>query len=135
MKVTNLLALIVLLGIGLSCSANANKEKNESEEIKQAETVEVYYFHNKRRCATCKTVEKVSKEAVEELDNDKVSFKAINIEESEGKEKAEELGISGQTLLISGGDEKMNITREGFLYARQPEKLKKLIHEKINSVL
>ena len=136
MKITNLLALIVLLGIGLSCSANANKEKKESAEMEQAETVEVYYFHNTRRCATCKAVESVAKEAVEELDNKNVSFTALNVEKSEGKEKAKELGISGQTLLIAGGDKKMNITREGFLHARSnPEKLKQIIHEKINSLL
>jgi len=136
MKVTNLLALVVLLGIGLSCNANANKEKKESAEMEQAETVKVYYFHNTRRCATCKAVENVAKEAVEELDNENVSFTALNVEKSEGKEKAEELGITGQTLLISGGDEKMNITQKGFLYARrQPEKLKELIHNKINSIL
>ena len=136
MKITNLLAILMLMGIALSCSANANKEEKNSKEIKQAETVEVYYFHNTRRCATCKAVESVAKEAVEELDNENVSFTALNVEKSEGKEKAEELGITGQTLLISGGDEKMNITQKGFLYARrQPEKLKELIHNKINSIL
>ena len=136
MKITNLLALIILLGIGLSCSANANKEKNESEEIKQAETVEVYYFHNTRRCATCKTVESVSKEAVEAMNDPKVTFTALNLEESSGKEKAEDLGVSGQTLLISGGDKKINITQDGFLHARSnPEKLKQIIQEKINSLL
>ncbi len=135
MKITNLLALIVLLGIGLSCSANANKEKNESEEIQQAETVEVYYFHNTRRCATCKAVESVAKEAVEELDNENVTFTALNVEKSEGEEKAKELGISGQTLLIVGGDKKFNITREGFLHARSnPDKLKEIIHKKIKSL-
>jgi len=135
MKITNLLALIVLLGIGLSCSANANKEKNESEEIQQAETVEVYYFHNTRRCATCKAVESVAKEAVEELDNENVTFTALNVEKSEGEEKAKELGISGQTLLIVGAGEKFNVTQKGFLHARSnPDKLKEIIQGKIESL-
>jgi len=137
MKFTQLITIALLMGVALSCSAEANKNKEEknTKELQQTEEVEVYYFHNTRRCATCKAVESVSKEAVQELENKNVSFTALNIEKSEGKEKAKELGISGQTLLIAGGDEKFNVTQNGFLHARSnPEKLKKIIQEKIKSL-
>jgi len=50
--------------------------------------------------------------------------------------KAEELGVSGQTLLIVSGDIKINITNEAFMYARsKPEKLKQVIKEKIDPLL
>ena len=135
MKITKLVAFLMLIGAGLSCSANANKEDNKNEEIRQAETVEVYYFHNTRRCATCKAVESVSKEAVEAMENEKVSFTEFNLEKPEGEKKAKELGVSGQTLLIVGGDRKINITQEGFMYARtKPETLKELVQQKVNSL-
>ena len=137
MKFTQLITIALLMGVVLSCSAetNKNKEEKNTKEIQQAEKIEVYYFHNTRRCATCKAVESVSKEAVKEIDNGTVSFIALNVEKSEGEKKAKELGISGQTLLIASGDKKFNLTQKGFLQARSnPEKLKKIIQEKIKSL-
>jgi hypothetical protein len=126
----------MLMGIGLSCNANANKEEGKKEEIKQAETIEVYYFHNTRRCATCKAVENVSKNAVEAMENENVTFTELNLEKPEGEKKAEELGVSGQALLVVGGDKKINITQKGFMYARSnPEKLKEIILQKVNELL
>jgi len=126
----------MLMGVGLSCNANANKKENKKEEARQAETVDVYYFHNTRRCATCKAVESVTKEALETMENEKVSFTELNLERPEGKKKAKELGISGQTLLIVCGDKKVNITQKGFMYARsKPEKLKEIVRQKVNDLL
>jgi len=137
MKLTQLVAIALLMGSALSCNAEAdkNKEEKNTKKFQQTEEVEVYYFHNTRRCATCKAVESVTEEAVQEMDNKNVSFTALNVEKTEGEKKAKELGISGQTLLIAGGDKKFNITQEGFLHARSnPEKLKKIIQEKIKSL-
>ncbi|MFO8235014.1 MAG: nitrophenyl compound nitroreductase subunit ArsF family protein [Bacteroidales bacterium] len=135
MKLIQLITFTLIMSFALSCNADANSEKDNNEKIQQAEKVEVYYFHNTRRCATCKTVENVAKEAVEEMDNEKVSFIALNLEKDEGKEKAKELGVSGQTLLVSGGKEKFNVTQDGFMHARSnPEKLKEIIQEKIKSL-
>jgi len=137
MKLTQLITIALLTGVVLSCNAESNKTKEEknTNEFQQTEEVEVYYFHNTRRCATCKAVESVTEEAVQEMDNKNVSFTALNVEKTEGEKKAKELGISGQTLLIAGGDKKFNITQEGFLHARSnPEKLKKIIQEKIKSL-
>ncbi|MGM0505502.1 MAG: nitrophenyl compound nitroreductase subunit ArsF family protein, partial [Bacteroidota bacterium] len=95
----------------------------------------VFYFHYTRRCATCNAVEDVAKEAIEEFYGDDVLFVSYNLDEADGKEKAEETGISGQTLIIVSGENKMNITNEGFMNARtNPEKLKQIIKEKIDSL-
>lgn len=135
MKLIQLITFTFIMSFALSCNADAKSEKDNNKKIRQAENVEVFYFHNTRRCTTCKTVEKVAKEAVEEMDNEKVSFIALNLEKDEGKEKAKELGVSGQTLLVSGGEEKFNVTQQGFIHARSnPEKLKELIQEKIKSL-
>jgi hypothetical protein len=103
--------------------------------------IEAYYFHNTARCVTCKTVEAEAKQDIETLypnlvkDGD-ISFTALNLEEANGKTAASKLGVSGQTLLIVKGDKKIDITNEGFLYARtNPAKLKKIIKEKVDGLL
>ncbi len=130
-----ILSLFVLLGLSTSCSAQT-EEKAIISELAVAESVEVFYFHNVRRCATCMAVEAESKDIVEELYKDKVAFSAYNLEENDGKEMAIELGVSGQTLLIVSGETRINITNEGFINARtNPEKLKQIMKEKIDPLL
>ena len=136
MKLTRFLIIaFVAISMNMSCSARANKDNENSTTVKN-DKVEVYYFHYTRRCVTCKSVEEAAKEAVEELYGDDISFTAYNLDEPEASQKAELLGVSGQTLLIASGDTKINITNEGFMHARtNPEKLKEIIKEKIDSLL
>ena len=127
--------LFVALSLNISCSAQTDKN-NETAEVKQGDNVEVYYFHSSRRCETCKAVEDVSKTSIAELYGDAVSFTGYNLDEPEAAKKAEELEVSGQTLLIVSGDTKINITNDGFLYARSnPEKLKLIIKGKIDPLI
>ena len=136
MKSLNIiLSLIFFVGLSISCNAQPEKKAINSD-LAVAESVQVFYFHNTRRCASCQAVEKESKKIVEELYNDKVAFSAYNLEEKDGKEMAGELGVSGQTLLIVSGDTRINITNEGFLNARSdPGKLKQIMKEKIDPLL
>ena len=136
MKTLKLLFIaLMVLSINISCSAQTNK-KNENTKISKVGKVEVYYFHYTRRCMTCQSVQNVSKKAVAGLYGDKVSFMDFNLDEEKGKQKGEQLEVSGQTLLIVSGDTKINITNEGFLNARSnPEKLKQIMKEKIDSLL
>ena len=136
MKSLNIiLSLIFFVGPSISCNAQP-EEKTINSALAVAENVEVFYFHNTRRCATCMAVEAESKEIVEELYGDKVAFSAYNLEEKDGKEMAGELGVSGQTLLIVSGETRINITNEGFINARtNPEKLKQIMKEKIDPLL
>jgi len=135
MKLFNFLTIaFIAISINFSCTAQANKDE-KSETTVKAENIEVFYFHYTRRCATCNAVEDVTKEAIEEYYGDDIFFKSYNLDEADGKEKAEEIGISGQTLIIVSGENKMNITNEGFMNARtNPEKLKQIIKEKIDSL-
>ncbi len=136
MKITQVLCFVVLAGLALSSNARGSQENKQSGNSQvRAEEVQVYYFHTSRRCATCKAVEAVSKQAVKEMGKDNLSFAAYNIEKPEGEKQAKKVGVQGQALLIVGGDKKMNITREGFMYARsKPEKLKEVVQQKINSL-
>lgn len=136
MKTLKIISVAILaLSLNFSCTAQADNNPGNTL-LSQAKDIEVYYFHYTRRCVTCRDVEIVSGEAVKELYGDRVPFFEVNLDETEGKEKAKELGISGQTLLIVNGDKKINITNEGFMYARSnPEKLKLIISDHITPML
>lgn len=103
--------------------------------------IQVYYFHLSRRCATCQAVESESKKALEALypekiENGELTFLSVNIEEDENKALAESLEVSGQTLLFVMGDKKVNLTNDGFMYAKtSPDKLQIKFKETIDSFL
>ncbi len=125
-------ALVMMLG---SWSCNAQTTKKDAKTTASAK-VEAYYFHFSSRCVTCKTVEAEAKADIESLYGGKVTFQAINLDDESSKAIAEKLQIAGQTLLIVKGDTKINITNEGFMYARNnPEKLKSIIKEKVDPLL
>jgi len=136
MKSLNIiLSLIFFVVLNISCNAQPEKKATKSD-LAVSESVEVFYFHNTRRCVTCQAVETESKDLVEKLYQDKVSFLAYNLEAQDGKAKAGELGVSGQTLLIVSGETRINVTNEGFLNARSnPEKFKEILKEKIDPLL
>lgn len=136
MKTSNMFFLFfVALSMNISCSAQTDNN-NEVAEVNKGDNVEVYYFHSSRRCETCKAVEDVSKTSIAELYGETVTFTGYNLDEPEAAKKAEELEVSGQTLLIVSGDTKINITNDGFMYARSnPEKLKQIIKGKIDPLI
>jgi len=129
------IVMILALSINFSCSAQS-ENNNSKQTVSEAGDIEMYYFHYTRRCITCKVVEATANEAVIDLYGDRVPFVSLNLEDAQGARKAQELGISGQTLVIVKGNTKINITNEGFMYARSnPEKFKQVISEKITSLL
>jgi hypothetical protein len=125
-------ALAILIN-GFLCNAQTvNKEVKSLNSTK----VEAYYFHNTVRCITCKTVEAEAKTDLENLYGNRVTFKALNLEDDTTKPIAEKLQVYGQTLLIVIGDKKINLTNEGFMYARtNPVKFKSIIKEKVDELL
>jgi len=136
MKSLNIIvSVIIFVGLNMACTGQTENKARKSD-LATAEGVEVFYFHNTRRCVTCQAVETESKVLVEELYRDKVTFLAYNLEEMDGKAKAGELGVSGQTLLIVCGETRINVTNEGFLNARSnPVKFRQILKEKIDPLL
>ncbi len=136
--IKNLLVALFVVTTMVSC--NAQTDEN-TKAVASGENVDVYYFHYSRRCATCNAVESVSKNTIETKYAEKfkagtITFQSINLDEDSSKELAEKLKVSGQSLLIFKGDKKVDITNEGFMYARtNPEKLEKKIVKEISSLL
>lgn len=126
------ISLFMLTGLW-SCNAQPNGKDNK---LSVSSKVEVYYFHFTSRCVTCKTVEAETQKDLEALYAGKVNLQSVNLEEPSGKELAKKLNVSGQTLLIVKGDTRINITNEGFMYARNnPEKFKSIIKDKVDPLL
>ena len=139
MKHLILAGFIMLIFSGISC--NAQPEKKHTASTTSGNEVEVYYFHMTVRCVTCKAVEAEARKNIEtlyaeQIKTGKISFTALNLEEATGKSMGEKLGVNSQTLLIVKGDQKINITNEGFLYAvSQPLKFTEVMKSKIDPLI
>jgi len=133
MKKMSLLAAIMLFTTSwFTCSAQEEKAEDNTK-VAPSDKVEVYYFHNTRRCATCQAVEAVTKQTLEEtypeqIKNGTMTFQSLNVEEKSNEPLARELHVSGQTLLIVKDGKKKDLTNDAFMYARSnPDKLKEKI--------
>jgi hypothetical protein len=140
MKTIRIIIVLLLLAPFVACTAQtSNKEAKAT--INNSDKIEAYYFHFTARCTTCRTIEAKAKENLETLYPNQVKqglikFQSLNLEEASTKPLAEKLGVSGQTLLLVKGDQKINLTNEGFIYAvAKPEKFKEIINEKVDGLL
>lgn len=128
-------SFMLIFGL-ISIFAQDKIEAKTAEQSQIAVPVKAYYFHATRRCATCEAVEAVTKEALQEYYGDKVTFESINREENKDNPLVSKYEISGQTLLIIKGDEKIDLTNEAFLNARtNPEKFKTKLKSTIDAMM
>ncbi|MCX6260768.1 MAG: nitrophenyl compound nitroreductase subunit ArsF family protein [Bacteroidia bacterium] len=140
MKTYRLIIALLFMVSFIACTAQPSK-KEVKESANNSDKIEAYYFHYTARCITCKTIEAKAKENLETLYPNQfkqglITFQSINLEEASNKPLAEKLGVSGQTLLLVKGDQKINLTNEGFMYAvAKPEKFKEIINEKVDGLL
>lgn len=139
MKNLIITGFVTLLFFGTSC--NGQPEKKQTAVAVSGNDVEVYYFHNTIRCTTCLTIEAEARKNIEMLYPDmykagKISFTSLNLEEATGRAMGAKLGVSGQTLLIVSGNQKINITTDGFLYAvSKPDKFREVIKGKVDPLI
>lgn len=109
--------------------------------IYAASKVDVYYFHYSRRCVTCQSVEQESQKILKELYANEikagtVQFTGVNLDEKEGKALARKCKAEGQSLLVISQNKRIDLTEQGFMYARtQRDKLKSEIKKTIDPLL
>ncbi|MBC8146796.1 MAG: hypothetical protein H8E98_02290 [Bacteroidetes bacterium] len=133
-----LISFIIFSSFAL-CTSQTTEKNNESQVT--VSKIDVYYFHFTRRCLTCNAVEDESKKALETLYPKQVkagtiTFQSINLDEEGSNEISKKLDIAEQALLIVKGNTKINLTNEGFMYARSnPEKLKAKIKAEVDKLL
>ncbi len=140
MKTYRLIIALLLITPFIACTAQPSKKEVKTT-ANNSDKIEAYYFHFSARCVTCRTIETKAKENLETLYPNQVkqgliTFQSVNLEEASGKPLAKKLGVSGQALLIVKGDQKINLTNEGFMYAMvKPEKFKEIINEKVDGLM
>ena len=140
MRTYRIIIALLLLTPFIVCTAQPS-DKAVKASAGNSDKIEAFYFHFTARCITCRTIEAKAKENLETLYPNQmkqglITFQSVNLEEASGKPLAERLGVSGQTLLIIKGDQKINLTNEGFMYAMvKPEKFKEIINEKVDGLL
>jgi len=139
MKKLFLLSVVLMLVMG-GISSHAQGTKKQTIPSISSKVV-VYYFHFTRRCITCNAVEAETKNILEAtyptlLKSGKISFKALNLDDESSKSLAEKCGVEGQSLLVISGAKRMDLTSQGFMYARSnPEKLKIVLKSAIDPLI
>lgn len=136
--------LILTLCVGMvACSGGKTRSVAENEQTKR-DVVEVLYFHGAQRCATCMAIEKNTIEVVEtrfaeQLNNEKLIFRTVDIDKEE--EFAERYEVSWSSLILvdydkSGKERATNLTEFAFGSARTaPDKFKQGLSARITEML
>lgn len=97
--------------------------------LQAAAKIEVYYFHYTRRCVTCQAVETETLKSIQKLYPEQykkglITFKSVNLDEKSSDVFAKKCKAEGQSLLIISRNKRVDLTEQGFMYAKsQPEKL------------
>ncbi len=135
-------ALIVFSISSMSFKLTDNQENKDNEKhLLGIKKLEVYYFHNVRRCATCQAVEDVTKKSLKELYPEMITagqivFLSVDIEDDSNKSLVKKYQVSGQTLLFVSNSKKVNLTNDAFMYARNnPDKLKSKIKKTVDKIM
>ena len=145
MKILRSSIPIIFVALSLfACNAqttdNQTSENQPSASVISAD-IQVYYFHNTKRCATCNAIEDETLMALklfyeERMKAGSIEFTSLNLEEEEGESMAQVLQVSGQTLLIVMGETQVNLTNEGFMNARtNPTKFHEILRTQIDKLL
>lgn len=141
MKAYRLIISLMLIVPFIACSSQTSGNKEAEVTEGNNDKIEAYYFHFTARCVTCNTIEAKTKENLESLYPNQVkegliTFQSVNLDETSSKPLAKKLKVSGQSLLIVKGDQKIDLTNDGFMYAVvKPEKFKEIINEKVDGLL
>lgn len=133
--------MFLLLATVSVSACNAQRSQDQKSSVADADELQVYYFHFTKRCATCNAVENEAILALEmfyadQLKEGNIAFISLNLEEEDGKKMADQLKVSGQTLLLVKGDQMVNLTNEGFMNARtKPDKYHEILKSNIDKLL
>lgn len=133
-----LLVFSLLIAFSLSATGETEKTKPSQKLLKKAGTkVAVVYFHQVRRCPTCVSIGKVSREVVEKQYKDKsVKFIELASHEKQNREIVEELKVFGSGLFVITKGKVENLTAIAFQTARlRPSILEEKLKGKVDSGL
>lgn len=96
--------------------------KDETKEISalNVDSSSIYYFHGKRRCKTCLSISRLSKETAKKLSSDEktILFHDIDIDDNKNTDLVEKFKVAGSSLFVVDSEGKItNITAFAFTNA------------------
>ena len=137
-----LIAAILLISCG---NGTEKKTETASTDVKQADRIEVLYFHGAQRCVTCKAIEANTKALLDSLYSNeialgKIVYKIIDISQKENEKVADKYEVTWSSLFVNrwknGTEEVNNMTEFGFANAKSdPDSFKNGIKSKIDELL
>ena len=89
-------------------SAATKKSSTPAKSKIKNEKIIVYYFYSKPRCISCKKIESYTRAAVEELNNKKVEYVTVDLDNPANKHYSEKYKLFTKSVILSkqtGGKE------------------------------
>ena len=132
------IVLLSLMGCG---SRNAQKSTESTSEINSDAAVEVFIIHAAQRCATCKAIDAVVAEVLEndfsdDVKDGKIVLRDVDGSKPENMPLVEKYEVYSTSLLMDAGGTVTNLTNDAFQYARSnPDKLKEILRANISKAL
>ena len=126
--------LLSLVGCG---GRNVQKSTESTLENSSDAAVEVFVFHAAQRCATCKAIDAVVAEVLENDFSDdvkagKIVLRDVDGSKQENRELLTKYEIYSTSLVLDAGGNVTNLTNDAFQYARSnPDKLKEILRAEI----
>lgn len=130
---------------GLLClslfSCQPGTRENSGVYVQDAEYLQIVLFHLAQRCESCNAVERethalLDEEYREEVALGRVKFISLDFQTKQGKQAAEILHASGQTLFVVWGDSINNLTSAAFMYAStHPEYYREALRKALDQAL
>ena len=127
---------IALLFMSIVLSASSQNERPQNVSTAESNGIEVLYFQGKQRCATCIAIERQTKQAVEELSDNRLTMRTIDISKKENESIVEKYEVAWSTLIVVKGDNVLNLTELGFSLARNnPDGFRERLKSEIKQLL
>ncbi len=131
--------IMLLSGFSISCNSQVKKESEKSI-VNVSGKIDVYYFHYTRRCVTCETVEENAKLAIENINKtrsggDAITYHVLNLDDVATKSLADKFKVGGQSLIVTSGEKKVDITGNAFINAKNSGKIEEEISKAASKLL
>lgn len=137
------LSTFVLL-IFTSCNNQAQTNNQNNEDLAQVSKIEVLDFHSTHRCMTCNAIEASTKYTLEtyfaeEINNGKITFQIINVDDKNNEKIAEKFEAAGTALILNviknGKETKIDLTEFAFMKGNDKEAFSKDLKSKLEAEL
>ena len=127
---------IALLFMSIVLSACAQTDSPKTVSTAESDGIEVLYFHGKQRCATCIAIERQTKQAVEELSDNRLTMRTIDISKKENESIVEKYEVAWSSLIVVKDGNVLNLTELGFSLARNnPDGFRERLKSEIKQLL